>query len=188
MPSSTLIFFVLLLSAAAGVRGFKKCYTRTLTNCLTNFENERRGVIEYRMTAARDVFVDLRLGPVADRAHSWRLQWVKDRAMRCLPLRPGGGDNNAIEQTLCGNTDFEQLPLGWAGKGVTYFRVVPCGHVLDCQPACQEAATTGTNLPHCSENLTLYADDCNAVEIAEVDSLADASVETCPRVGMLDLI
>ncbi len=174
---------LVLLVARAGAA--KKCYTRTLINCVTNMEGERHGVIEYRVSALSDVFLDLRLGPVADRAHSWRLQWVKDRAMRCLPLRQR--DTNALEQTLCSSTDYEQLPLGWAGKGVTYFRVVPCGFPQDCAAVCRDPLTRDANAAACSENLTVYADDCNAIEIAEVDSATDASVDFCPRVGMLDL-
>ena len=167
------------LSLLPGVASSKKCYTRTLTTCVTNFDRE--SFIEYRVSASRDVYLDLRMGPMASgRAHMWRIVWAKDRAMRCLPQRHH--ETNRVEETPCLSSEYEQVPLGFAGKGMTYFRLQQCNFVGDCRGVCGGVNRTAEL---CNENFVLYADNCNAIDIMEVDSTKDSSVEICPPLGML---
>jgi hypothetical protein len=184
-----LLLLLLLLVTTTLVAGSKKCYTRTLVNCVTNAERNNGQVIDYRVTATRDVFLDLRVGPVANRPHSWRIVWAKDRAMRCLPqpLTPGApAETNAMEETPCYTPEYEQLPLGWAGRGVTYFRLKPC-NPLECGGATNVCASNATRTDAlCTENFVLYADDCDAIQIREVDA-ADSDVTLCPFFGMRGL-
>jgi hypothetical protein len=178
---------VVLLVACLGlavVRGAKKCYTRTLVTCATNAD--KGGVIDYKVTARADAFLDLRLGPVADRPHSWRVVWAKDRAMRCMPSLTL--ETNPVEATLCGTSEYEQLPLGWAGRGVTYFRVLPCaGAGAKCNAECETEEARFNKSALCTENFTLYADDCSVIDITEVTPEMQPDVEYCPRLGMDDL-
>jgi hypothetical protein len=150
-------------------------------SCSTNAE--KGGVIDYRVTAKKDVFLDLRLGPVKDRVHGWKAQWVKGRAMRCLPSVTM--ETNPVESTPCSLSEFDQLPLGWAGRGVTYFRVMPCNPT--CAPTACTDAQTRANDALCIENFTLYADDCDAIEIREITPDIQSDVEMCPRLGMNEL-
>lgn len=182
-----MIRLVLLVASCLLLVESKKCYTRTLVNCVTN---AGRNFIDYRVTSSRDVFLDLRLGPVSNRPHSWRISWAKDRAMRCLPQPPIAGapqETNALEETPCSTPEFEQVPLGWAGRGVTYFRVKMC-NPNDCQSSNYVCANNATRPDDaaCSENFVLYADDCDAIQIREIES-NEPDVTMCPYFGMIGL-
>jgi hypothetical protein len=186
MRLAFLVVVIVMLSTFTNAS--KKCYTRTLVNCVTNADRNNGQVIDYRVTSKRDVFLDLRLGPVANRPHSWRAVWAKDRAMRCLPqpLTAGApGETNTMEETPCYAHEFVQLPLGWAGRGVTYFRLMPCEqHDCGAASACANSTTRTDAL--CTENFVLYADDCDAIQIQEIDA-ANSDVTICPFFGMRGL-
>jgi hypothetical protein len=65
MRLAFLVVVIVMLSTFTNAS--KKCYTRTLVNCVTNADRNNGQVIDYRVTSKRDVFLDLRLGPVANR-------------------------------------------------------------------------------------------------------------------------
>jgi hypothetical protein len=71
---------------------------------------------------------------------------------------------------------------------VTYFRLLPCaGAGSKCSVDCETEEARHNKSALCTENFTLYADDCSVIDITEVTPEMQSDVEYCPRLGMDDL-